>query len=182
MISMAIKINLLLPTERQPLWSTNRVMVFIAVLSVAIVGAIISFNIYSIWKLEKKIGITEYQFEMLRPAQDKMVLADSQSHLINTKNNLLTKLTNERRPWAAIIAKLSVITPQQVWLTELAVAEQNCLRVKGNAVTYEDLANFLKQLEQDELLTKPLLVKAERDPVRRLTRFELTVKIKETCP
>lgn len=179
---MAIKINLLPPTERQPLWSANRVMVFIAMVSVLIVGVVVIFNMYSIWKLEKEVSITEQQFEMLRPAQDKMVLAENQNHLTIAKNNLLTKLTGERRPWPLIIAKLGIITPQQIWLTELAVAEKNSLRIKGNAFTYEDLANFLKQLEQDEILTKPVLVKAERDPVLALTRFEVTVKIKETWP
>lgn len=179
---MAIKINLLPPAERQPLWRVNRIMVLIAMMSFFFVGAIATYNMYFICKLEKDIGAAENQFGMLRPTLDKMVLANSQYQLTTEKHSLLMKLTSQRRPWTAIIAKLGGITPEKVWLTELAVAEKNGLRIRGNALTYPDLALFLKQLEQDELLSNPLIVKAERDPVLALTRFEVTVKVKEQLP
>ena len=91
---------------------------------------------------------------------------------------MLVKLTKERKSWYAIVSRFGIITPPQIWLTELGASDKNVILIKGNALTYPDLANFMQQLEGDEFFAEPVLIKAEKDAKFATTRFEMTVKLK----
>jgi type IV pilus assembly protein PilN len=176
---MAIKINLLPPEERQSSWPANQIMVLSAIVTVAVVMIFAGFHRYTIWQLEKEVMAAQQQYSLLNLTQNKMLLASSKNQLVTAKTTLLVNLTTGRKPWHAAISRLGVITPPQIWLTELAGADNDILRIKGNALTYPDLVTFLQQLEQDELLTEPQLSKAEQDASAAITKFELNVKVKK---
>lgn len=174
----ALHINLLPPEERQARWPVNRIFIltggFVVLLFILFAG----YNALAIYKLESDLTSVEQQLELLRPTQEKMIQSNSQQQLINAKTTLMTKLTAERKPWYAVISRLAVVVPPQVWLEELGSGEKNIVRLKGNALTYPDLANFMRVLDQEEMFTEPILIKAEMDNRYAVTKFELTVKIK----
>lgn len=182
MTNMAIKINLMPPGERQPRWPVNRIFLGAAAVALCLLIAVAAYNQYIIWDLEARIAAAEQQANLLKPTQEKMVLANSQNQLSTAKNNLLVKLTAERKPWHGVMTHLGMVTPTQVWFTDLAVMEKNGIKLKGSSLTYADLTNFLQQLEQDEVLYEPALVKVERDQTLAVTNFEMTVKIKGMQP
>lgn len=177
-INTSIKINLLPPDERQERWPINRLFAAAALLAVMFFFVFAGYNAYIIAKLEGDIATAQQQLQLLRPTQDKMVSTSSQQQVINAKTTLLTKLTTERKPWYALVARLAVIVPPQIWLEELGTGEKNTFKLKGNALTYPDLANFMQLLEQDVLFTEPVLIRAEQDSQLVVTKFEMTVKIK----
>lgn len=177
-INTSIKINLLPPDERQERWPVNRLFAVAALLALLCFGALAGYNAYTIAKLESSLAAVRQQLELLRPTQEKMVATNAQQQGINAKTALLTKLTTERKPWYALAARLAVIMPPQIWLDELGTADKNTFRLKGNALTYPDLANFLQLLEQDDLFTDPVMIRAERDNLSAVTRFEMIVKSK----
>ncbi len=177
-INTSIKINLLPPAERQERWPVNRLFAIAALLVLMCFCVVAGYNAYTIAKLEDRLAVVQQQLELLRPTQAKMAASSAQQQGINTKTALLTKLTTERRPWYALVARLAVIVPPQIWLEELGTGDKNTFKFKGNALTYPDLASFIQLLEQDDLFTEPLLIRAERDNQLAVTRFEMTVKIK----
>lgn len=179
---MAIKINLLPLEERPERWPVDRIMTIVAAITVFVFIGIAGYNYYSIWSLENEIAQNEQQLSMLRPAQEKMTAISSRNQIITAKNNMLIKLTAERKPWYTIIAHLGVITPQQIWLAEVGTAEKNTIKIKGSALTYVDLSSFMQQLLTDALLAEPALVKAELDSNTAAVKFEMTVKIKGMQP
>ncbi len=174
----ALHINLLPPEERQARWPVNRIFILTGVLVVLLFILFAGYNTLVIYKLENDLTSVEQQLELLRPTQEKMIQSNSLQQLINDKTTLLTKLTAERKPWYAVITRLTVALPPQVWLEELGSGEKNIVRMKGNALTYPDLANFMQVLDKEEMFTEPTLIKAELDKQSAVTKFELTVKIK----
>lgn len=171
-------INLLPPSERQPKWALRRILLAISLAISIICAGIFMYGEYAIWKLERQIDEAHNQYELLKPTIEKMQEANNKKQQLDTKNNLLLQLTQERRPWYSIIARLGVVTPGQVWLTEVGMVDKHNLRMKGVAAGYPALADFMAKIEQDEILSQPTLIKAEHDRVVSFTRFEIMVKLK----
>lgn len=179
---MAVKINLLPPAERQPDWPVNQLMAVGAIMLVAVLMGVSGLQRYTIWRLEHELAVAHQQYALLEATQKKMLLGNNKSQQVAAKTGLLLTLTAERKSWYAVLNRLAVVTPPQIWLTELTGGDKVSLQIKGNSLTYPDLVAFLQLLEQDELLTTPQLVKAEQDAKLGITRFELTVKIKDAQP
>ena len=175
---MDIRINLLPPSERTSELPVRKLLFFIAAAVFLIMGTIYAFGMYTGWQLENKISSAKNQHELLRPTREKMIVANSKQQQISVKNNLLVALTKERRSWYAVLTHLGAIMPPQVWLTDLSLADKNSLRLKGMASTYPDMVRFMDAFKQDEILTEPLLMSADRDTASSATRFEMTVKFK----
>ena len=173
-----ITINLLPPSERQPEWPFKRIVLLCSVMLLVLYGSVFAYNCYTIGSLENDLAAARQHYSLLRPTQDNMQLAISKQQDIDKKNNTLVAITGDRKSWYAVISHFGIITPPQIWLTELAISDKNIILVKGNAMTYPDLANYLDSLEKDKLVAEPVLIKAEQDSKFNYTKFEMTVKLK----
>ncbi len=127
--------------------------------------------------IENELQALRQQVEANRPVQEKMILANQKIQQIAAKDNILMNLSAERSLWAARLAHLAGITIRDVWLTELA-GEKNVLHIKGGSRDYAHIAQFMQQLEQDELFTEPNLVHVEQGGSEPGAKFEITVKLK----
>lgn len=175
---MDIKINLLPPSARNEELPLKKLLAIVAVCLIFVLSGLYAYGLYTAWQLERQLSDTRNQFELLRPTRDKMAAANSKQQQINARNNLLITLTKERKSWYAVLTHLGTITPPQVWLTELTVAEKNTLRLKGMAATYPDMAKFMQTFNSDEMLGEPVLISVEKDGTLPVTRFEMIAKIK----
>ncbi|WP_094604672.1 hypothetical protein SPSIL_020990 [Sporomusa silvacetica DSM 10669] len=173
-----ITINLLPPSERMPTWLFKKTVLLCGIILLVLYGSIFAYNWYTIWSLEKDLAAARQHYSLLRPTEDNMQLAANKQQAIDKKNNTLVAITKEQKSWHAVISHFAMITPSQIWLTELAVSDKNGILLKGNAMTYPDLANYLDSLEKDKLITEPVLIKAEQDSKFNYTKFEMTVKRK----
>ncbi|MEN6566025.1 MAG: PilN domain-containing protein [Veillonellales bacterium] len=173
-----IRINLLPPEERQPRLPLPRIFLLVTLIVSLFMVSIYFYTVFSIWNLEKQIAETENQYELLKPTRDAMQTAAARQQVISAKNSILLGLTKERQSWYALTTHLGMVTIPQVWLSEIGVAEENTLHIKGASYTYPDLAAYLKVLAQDEMFQEPVLVNAERDGATGATKFEITVKLK----
>jgi len=174
-----IRINLLPPEEQVAKRSLPVVFLVLGLVVLFLCAAWYGYGTYRIWSLENSLRDTANRYELLRPTQDKMQAVNAKQQQLDAKNNILTVLTKERKSSYAVVTHLATITPQQVWLTEVSSAEKRLIRIKGQAVTYPDLAAFLGKIEQDDMLGDPVLIKAERDTVLPAIKFELTLQVKE---
>lgn len=173
-----IRINLLPPQERHTNICLSPVIAAVSGLMLTVFAVLYGYGYYCEVSLTQKINETRNQFELLRPTQEKMLIAAQKQQQLGVKNNILIALTGERKSWHAILSHLGTITPEQVWLIELSNSDKNMLSIKGMAATYPDLAEFMQKLGQGNLFTDPVLIKAERDQGLAATRFEISVKVK----
>lgn len=175
-----IKINLLPPSERIPKYPIKRIIGLISCLVVISFTAIYCYNAFVIWNLERQITVTQNQYELLKPTQQAMLNAGNKQQTINAKNNILTSLTSERKPWPPIINHLAAMTTPRVWFTEISEADKETLKIIGIAADYQELAAFLRNLEKDKMFSDPTLVHADSSPSQAIigTRYEITVKFR----
>ena len=176
-----IRINLLPPAERQPKWSLKRIFLILGALACFICASLFSCNLFMIWHVERQITDARNKYELLMPVQVKMVEANGKQQVISAKNNMLVTLTAERKSWHTIITHLGVITPPEIWLTELGTVDKNLIKITGTAMSYPVLAQFIETLEQDDVFTTPVLLGAVLTPKAAvfLVKFEISVKFKE---
>lgn len=175
---MNIKINLLPASARKEELPLKRLLATAAALVFLLLSGLYGYSLYTAQQLEQELSDTRNQYELLRPTRDKMTASGSKQQQINAKNNLLISLTKERKSWYAVLTHLGTVTPPQIWLTELTVAEKNTLRLKGMATTYPDMAKFMQIFTNDEMLGEPVLISAEKDGTLPVTRFEMIAKFK----
>lgn len=172
-----IRINLLPPAQRKANFRMGLLYAVIASIVLCMFGFSYAYYSVKVLFLENDIERIGRQYELERPTQGKMVLANEKNQQIVAKQTILNDLSRDRTSWALLLSHLSGIMTPEVWLTELT-GEKNVLHIKGGAADYVYIAKFLKQLEQDSLLSEPMLVNAQKDDKQLATEFEITVKLK----
>lgn len=178
-----IRINLLPLAERPPGAPLSRILFIIAPVCAGIALSIWGYGIFTIHQLENELHTVHIQYELLRPAQERMAAAGVKQQQITEKNHVLLKLTTERNSWQAIMTHIGLLTTADVWLTEVSLVQNNALKLKGMAGGYPALAAFIARLEQDELLTNATLLSIEKvkETAAQTTaaaRFEVLVGIR----
>jgi Tfp pilus assembly protein PilN len=173
-----IRVNLLPPQQRLPLRSWSSIVKYCGLITVLLLLAIYLYNIHVLSQLQEQTANMRNSYALLLPAEEKMLAVQEQQQTLKVKREILIRLTNERISWYAIVAQFGRITPSQVRLTDISSNRQNLIQVKGVAQSYPDLALFLSRLEQDNLFTSPILIKAEQVNNSAATGFEIVVKIK----
>lgn len=172
-----IRINLLPLAQRK---STFRFGLFYTVIACSLIlvfGFIYTYYIVRVLTVEGEIGNLHRQLVLEQPTQEKMILVEQKLQQISVKNDVVIPLSTERSSWAVILSHIAGVTLPEVWLTEIT-GEKNVLHIKGDSLDYVSIAQFIKQLDQDELVSEPTLVNAEQDGKEPATKFEITVKLK----
>jgi Tfp pilus assembly protein PilN len=172
-----IRINLLPLAQRKSTFRFGLLYTVIVGSVLFVFAFIYAYHAVKIAALETSIETTRQQYELARPTQKKMVLANQKIQQMAGKDQVINNLLKERSSWASLLSHLAGITIPEVWLTEIT-GEKNVLHIKGGAADYAYIAKFLNQLEQDALLSEPTLVNAENDSKQPATKFEITVKLK----
>lgn len=175
-----IRINLLPLADRKQKWPLKKIFAIISGLLVFTLIMIYASSAIVIWQKERQIAEVQNQYELLRPTEAVMNESFAKQHTINTKNDVLTNLTNQRRSWSPIITHLATLTTSRVWFTDLGVVNKDAIKIVGIAENYQEVATFLERLEQDTVFTEPQLVQAELTPVnnKKVTKFEIVAKFK----
>ena len=145
---------------------------------ILIYSSIYAYNAFKILKIEKELQGLRNQYELLQPTLEIMQRSNDKLQLIDKKNQIAVLLTKERQPLYTLIQHIVAIMPQQLWLTNLSKSDKGLLEMKGAAITYSVVAEFVKNMEGDTILFDPMLVKVEFDTGASFLRFEIAVKSK----
>ncbi len=165
------------PVERQPKRRTGRFFSALLFLVVLAFSGVWGYFFFSIAHTERRLEEVKNRHQLLHPAREAMLAANTKQQGIDAKNNVLIGLTRERTSWYAVFARLGAKTPPELWLTDLTV-DKNALKLVGMVKNYPDLVTFMRGFEHDDLFAEPALVRAEKDLATAATKFEITLKIK----
>lgn len=171
-------INLLPIAERPSKWPVNRLLLLAGIIFMMLFTSLCSYNLFTLWNMEKQLQDTRNQYALLQPTREIMLQTAQKQEALNKKNNLLAALTNERISSYTVLVHLTNLTSAQIRFTDVGKADKDIIQVKGWSGTYSAITEFMQKLEQDQLLTEPLLVKVENDEKFKVIQFEITVKPK----
>ena len=105
---------------------------------------------------------------------------DADEDLIRTKLSTIQKLVADRQMPPKMLMSFSGSIPKDVWITEFEVV-QGIIKIRGAALSYESISDFLKALTENDLLTDVKLGNSEKakDPIAgEVDTFEMEAKRK----
>lgn len=171
-----IRINLLPLAERQSKWPVDRLLIVTGCLMSILFSCLYSYNIFALWNMDGKLQATRNQYQLLQPTRDIMAKANSKQQLFDKKNNILLKLTKERQSLYAIIQHITTVSPAKIWFTEMVKGDKGTIQIKGWAINYPEIAQFMKIMEDDQLMIDSALTNVEKKDTATAATFEIIVK------
>lgn len=105
---------------------------------------------------------------------------DADEELIKTKLSTITKLIADRQLPPKMLMSISSSIPKDVWLTDFSVISGE-IKLKGSALGYDPVTDFLKALNENDMLADVKLENTEKakDPIAgEITIFEMNAKRK----
>jgi Tfp pilus assembly protein PilN len=109
------------------------------------------------------------------------VQLDKDEQILRTKLDTIKKLITDRQIPPKLLLALSNDIPSQLWLSSCVLTDKE-IKVAGSAVGYDQIADFVKNLGESELLTDVKLVSSKQDKDANtgieIATFELSAKRK----
>lgn len=132
---------------------------------------------YFIWNVKQEIESVRHEYQLIIPIRDKMNFANEKATVINEKNNVLGQLRKDKKSWFAAYERLGRIIRPGIWLAEVSTVEKDDMIIKGQADSYDLVADFIKALAADSVFDKPVLINSEAVSNNDI-KFEIKVKVK----
>ncbi len=159
-----IRINLL-PVRAAKKKESIRFQLTVAVLITAMVVTVSSAYYLKLKSdvsmLKEDIDTMEEELRKLKRKVGELTKIKEQKKLLQNKLDVVNKLEKARTGPVAMFIQISEAIPKKVWLISLTEKGKN-ITLNGNAVTDEDLAEFMRRLEAVEDIKKVELVVAKR--------------------
>jgi type IV pilus assembly protein PilN len=174
-----ISINLLPLAQRETKWPINKLLLIASIFVGLGCSSIYSYNVFTIWSVEKKLQDTRNQYELLQPTVEIMHTVSSKQQTLDKKNSILATLTKERNSWYSIIQHLIAATPQSIWFTDIGQSsDKGLIQMKGVATNYPAVAEFVQNLEHHQFFSDPVLIRDASEPASQIINFEIMVNSK----
>jgi len=171
-----IRINLLPQAERQSKWPVDRLLLLGASLFCIILCGIYLYTFYANWDIDQNLQATRSKYELLKPTRDNMAKATTKQQLFDKKNNILVGLTKERQSIYTIIQHITNVSPSKIWFTEMGKDDKGMVKIKGWAINYPEVAQFMNIMENDQFVVDSVLSNVEKKENARAATFEIVVK------
>ena len=78
---------------------------------------------------------------------------------LKNRNQIIANLSENNFPWRSLLIHFGTVKIQGVWLTEIRSLTDRNIEVKGEAVSYEAAASYVKALENDSNVFKTVQLK-----------------------
>ncbi len=154
-------------------WNWKSLSITAVSIAFVIIFSCFLWDQYQLFAARKALNLQENQLALLQPRQTEKKLLEEALSRIAVKQKHLIRLTGESFPWRSILIHLGTMTTDGVWLTDITRVSRDTLEIKGKALHYESLAEFLQKFETDRTFfpQPPLLQssKAERGSDNQIT-------------
>ncbi len=143
--------------------------------------ALIGFGIYDFWNYKQAEEILQNErdeLELLEKDRRKEEFINKIQNELKNKNQILTSLSEESFPFRSLLIHFGTIKIKGVWLREIRTLEDETIEIKGEAVNYEAVGNYVKALENDrEIFSKVEMKSSEMKTENQLVRFTIILTI-----
>ncbi len=175
-----IKINLL--AKRKKTFSASRELV----IGTGFLIMLLAAGIFWYYQLNSKIENLQSQISetkrQIETAQDKVKKIDKlkeEKKELDKKLALIKDLKSKQKGPAPLLNQISLIIPDAIWLSSLST-KGNQLALEGMSLTANNVADFMKSLENTNVLTQIELDKTEQESMadKKVQKFKVTCVVK----
>jgi len=140
----------LLPMEKQQgkiIW--NKIAGVIGLIICLVMVIVYMQGYWQLYNLGEKVQQEKTKSALLQDSMKQRDLLVNQTKRVEKKNKILAELSQQSISWRGIMVHLGNITVDNVWLTDMSLNEKNEIILKGKALNYLFIAEFLQKIEQD---------------------------------
>lgn len=174
-----IRINLL-PKKKKIFCVGRELVIGIATLMLLIGGGIICYCRLNskISGLEGRIAETRREIEISKVEVEKVKKLKEEKKEVEKKLGLINDLKSKQRGPAPLLNQISLAIPDEIWLSSVST-KQNQLSLEGMSLTANNVANFMKTLENINVLTEIELDKTVQKTVydKKVQHFQITCNL-----
>ena len=175
-------LNLLPPLERQPVRLGKTVLTVCAVAGLYIVAVAVLWYMsnYELGKLNSTIKDLSG-----RKAQMQSYIAASAAPPAAAQDATDKAIMDRLRatpPWDAILAELSFVVPDTVWLEIIESSGSRHLRLKGFSTSHADIAKLISRLERSHYFGNVEIVFSQKGARASRSSFGATRACTKTSP
>ena len=150
-------------------------------LAAALVGLLLAISLcLDLGELYLTAGAAEEagaQLAELEPARQVMEQDRKLAAAAEQKEACLGRLTEKSRPLDSLLIHLGTVTVEGAWLTEVDCTEEKSLHIRGEAVDYSALGEFLGAFEKDRAFFTSVPVLEESRQQDGLVEFRLKMEM-----
>lgn len=175
------KINLLPEDVIKRRAHGQRNTVIVAAMAAFIVAVLVAFVSlsFAINSANSDLAVVKQKRAILRTKISQYVLFEKREKELDSRKNLLAMAKKDEMKWSAILYKLSLLLPPQVWLSNFKADEEN-LVLSGNSLDMQGVSgSILQMLNLEELTDKVVLQDIVRDKETDSLIFNINTNVRE---
>lgn len=137
---------------------------------------------FKIKSLQNQISETKQKIETSQVEMEKINKLKEEKKEVEKKLNLIKELKSKQKGPAPLLNQLSLIIPDETWLSCLATKGPQ-LTLEGMSLTANNVADFMKSLENTRVLTQIELDKTEQESMadnKKVQRFKITCNLTDS--
>ena len=106
-------------------------------------------GLLQLYAARQEAAQAKQDLSQLGPDQQRMERLEAVRQEIDVKNQQLQTLSAKNFPWYSVLVHFGSMTTEGAWLDGLQLEDGDVLQIKGQAVSFEALADYIKAFEQD---------------------------------
>ena len=140
-------------------WNYGRIaaaIVLVTFLTMAVIGA---FDFREYKQVSDELEYERKQLALLESDRRKEKFIEDDLAELKNRNQIIATLSDNAFPWRSLLIHFGTVKIQGVWLKEIHSLGDRNIEIKGEAVSYEAAANYVKALENDRDVFKTVHLK-----------------------
>lgn len=178
-----IRINLLPKVRvRRAVVSPRTVFIIGAVVLVVVLAALTLYLDTRNARVQRESERVQVEIDALRPQVARVLDLERRITALRDKQQLLARLETARVAWSTVLIELSQVIPQDVWITQLAAAQDGRVTINGRGFSYTALARFMVNLDSSPVFEEIDLTASDKGKIgtRDVVSFSLTARLTAT--
>ena len=169
--------NLLEGSHEKNAWNYEGMGKLAAALMVSVAVAWLGLDLGSLYLASREADDARQQLAEVEPARQTMNAHKRMAAAAEAKEMRLSRLTENSRPLDSLLIHLGTVTVEGAWLTEVDCTEEKVMHIRGKAVDYSALGEFLGAFEKDREFFTSVPVLEESRQQEGLVEFRLKMEM-----
>lgn len=175
-----IKINLLVKRKKAFFASRELVIGITFLMMLLTAGIFWYYQLNSkIKNMQSQISETKREIETAQVKIKKIDKLKEEKKELEKELGLIKDLKSKQKGPAPLLNQISLIIPDEIWLSSIST-KGNQLALEGRSLTANNVADFMKGLENTKSLTQIELDKTEQESMadKKVQKFKVTCLVK----
>ena len=159
-------------------WNFARITAAILLTMFLTIFLISAFDFWNLRQTKNNFEHEKEQLALLESDKRKEEFIKENLEELKDRNQLLSNLSKDLFPWRSLLIHFGTLKVDGVWLREIRALENNKIELKGEALNYELVSNYITTLENDRDIFKtnpPQIIQDDKDG--QLIKFVVVLEL-----